>query len=77
MSNDHVRRGGSSQAVEKKTEEKVEEDNDVKKKWIVFDFEWSQDEFIQCNEGRISYVEIETNPTVIPIHANKDIFQRR
>lgn len=31
MSNDHVRRGGSSQAVEKKTEEKVEEDNDVKK----------------------------------------------
>lgn len=76
MSNDHVRRGGSSQAVEKKTEEKVEEDNDVKK-WIFFDFEWSQDEFIQCNEGRISYVEIETNPTVIPIHANKDIFQRR
>lgn len=74
-------RGRTNQAVKKKTKEKENNENEAVKKWIFFDFECTQDEMIQYNEGynlaNKSYVEIATNLTVIPIHANKDTYQRR
>lgn len=70
----------ATRMLKRKRKKRVDEDDEVQK-WIFFDFECTQDEMIQYNEGynlaNKSYVEIATNLTVIPIHANKDTYQRR
>lgn len=56
MSKDHVCYMKTTAAEEetrllkRKQEKRAKEDDDVKK-WIFFDFECTQDEMIQCNEG--------------------------
>lgn len=56
MSKDHVcymkttDEEEATRKLKRKRKKRVEEDDDVQK-WIVFDFECTQDELIQCNEG--------------------------
>lgn len=71
----------ATKLLKRKQKKKNNENEAVKKKWIFFDFECTQDKRIQSNEGynlsSILCVEIAINPIVIPIHANKDTFQIR